>query len=344
MPTLQKYFFPTIYFFVIILRLIDSFKSSSTVVSLLGITSGTILFIFLVTLIVARLMNRVLLSTRLSYASITVGLFMLILTMIAGYINSVTYVNYIYSLTLIHIDQIFILSLFIILAGALSLSNYFIKNHYQKILFLLGCSLIFLYFWYGFFPLDARHQIAKEDHLIENFQAIFLFFSGILSLFIAKAYLKKSMIISILFFLAAVGLIFVAGDEISWGQRILRIATPEYIGRSNAQNEITVHNYMAFHGSVHFLFLLIGIYGSIMFIVYKYFGKTLGRFRYFYVLIPPAYLFPFFFAGFLYNFVISLGDHTIGDWSEPTELMLYLGVFFYMLITLKMVHHRQKKK
>lgn len=343
MPTLQKYFFPLLYFFVIILRLIDSVKNSGTVLSILGITSGTFLFCFLVVLIVARLFNKVLLSSRVSYASITIGLFMLIISMIAGYVNSMTYVNYIYSLTLIHIDQVFILSLFILSAGLLSLSNYVIKNHYPKILFLLGCALIFLYFWYGFFPLDARHQIAKEDHLVENFQAIFLLLSGIISIMIAKAYLKKSMILSVIFLLAAAGLIFVAGDEISWGQRILGIMTPEYIGRTNAQNEITIHNNMAVHGKVQLLFLAAGLYGSVMFLIYKYFKKTLDRFKYFYVLVPPAYLFPFFFAGFLYNFIISLGDHTIGAWSEPTELMLYLGVFFYMLITLKMFHHRNKK-
>lgn len=35
---------------------------------------------------------------------------------------------------------------------------------------------------------------------------------------------------------------FGAGEEISWGQRILNIQTPEYLSEVNDQNEITVHN------------------------------------------------------------------------------------------------------
>lgn len=40
----------------------------------------------------------------------------------------------------------------------------------------------------------------------------------------------------------AVGLVFLAGEEISWGQRILGIETPEALKQSNVQGEINLHN------------------------------------------------------------------------------------------------------
>jgi hypothetical protein len=36
--------------------------------------------------------------------------------------------------------------------------------------------------------------------------------------------------------------LFGAGEEISWGQRILNIETPDIIKKQNAQKEITLHN------------------------------------------------------------------------------------------------------
>jgi hypothetical protein len=52
-----------------------------------------------------------------------------------------------------------------------------------------------------------------------------------------------------LFFLL-LGLLFFLcfGEEISWGQRILNIDTPEFIAEINAQKEINVHNLFLFHG------------------------------------------------------------------------------------------------
>jgi hypothetical protein len=42
--------------------------------------------------------------------------------------------------------------------------------------------------------------------------------------------------------LIALGLLFVAGEEISWGQRLLGIESPVFIREHNAQGEINLHN------------------------------------------------------------------------------------------------------
>ncbi len=45
-----------------------------------------------------------------------------------------------------------------------------------------------------------------------------------------------------MYILAGIGLVFVAGEEISWGQRIIGFATPDYLLDNNIQEELNLHN------------------------------------------------------------------------------------------------------
>lgn len=54
--------------------------------------------------------------------------------------------------------------------------------------------------------------------------------------------------------LLALGLFFAAGEEISWGQRILGLETPESISEANTQDELNLHNLGAFQGHFDRLF------------------------------------------------------------------------------------------
>ncbi|HEV3002107.1 MAG TPA: hypothetical protein VGW75_15300 [Solirubrobacteraceae bacterium] len=52
----------------------------------------------------------------------------------------------------------------------------------------------------------------------------------------------------------AVGLFFAAGEEISWGQRIFGVDTPESVRAENAQGELNVHNLWAVNGALDTIF------------------------------------------------------------------------------------------
>jgi hypothetical protein len=95
---------------------------------------------------------------------------------------------------------------------------------------------------------------VNEDMIFESLTAIYFFITCLL-LGIAffrlppppgdKKYfvLKKISLITlaVLFFVAA-------GEEISWGQRIFNIETPESIKQVNVQEELTIHNLDFFQG------------------------------------------------------------------------------------------------
>ena len=67
-------------------------------------------------------------------------------------------------------------------------------------------------------------------------------------------------VLSVLFALFALGLVFVAGEEASWGQRIFGYETPESWASVNAKDETNIHNLASF--PVQKAFLCVALYGA----------------------------------------------------------------------------------
>lgn len=93
-----------------------------------------------------------------------------------------------------------------------------------------------------------RYLLMREDGIVENFSAACWLLSSIISLLIyltdrrgndfGVLRLKRNvffLLLSVLFF-------FGFGEEISWGQRLLELETPEPIKAMNEQSELNVHN------------------------------------------------------------------------------------------------------
>ncbi len=57
--------------------------------------------------------------------------------------------------------------------------------------------------------------------------------------------------------LLALGFFLIAGEEISWGQRIFGIGTPEALKESNVQEEFNLHNIEGLHGNIRLIGTLI---------------------------------------------------------------------------------------
>ena len=84
------------------------------------------------------------------------------------------------------------------------------------------------------------HTLSLEDSWVENLTAICFLLAGVLLL--AAAMAEESFFRRCLYILSGVAMLFVAGEEISWGQRILGLETPDFLIGLNAQNELNVHN------------------------------------------------------------------------------------------------------
>ena len=133
-------------------------------------------------------------------------------------------------------------------------THYEDKNWIRLILFYKSSSIFFLsvvFITIGFillflFHVELYDQITSEDNIIENLSAVLLLFCScffLISFFHArKSPLKIHhwltyglLMLSIVFFL-------IAGEEISWGQRIFDLATPDYLSSVNEQDELNFHN------------------------------------------------------------------------------------------------------
>lgn len=89
-------------------------------------------------------------------------------------------------------------------------------------------------------------ELAYEDNLVESLTSVFLFLS---SLCFLRALLKVKKEntpyrkwLMLLFSIFSILFFWGAGEEISWGQRIFNIPTPEYLALVNDQKELNLHN------------------------------------------------------------------------------------------------------
>jgi hypothetical protein len=119
---------------------------------------------------------------------------------------------------------------------------------FTLIIFTLAYSVLFIFneekvfFW------------IKEDGFFEYASAIWYLLASVILIFIYFKYpsgndfffftTRKNLFILLL------GLLFfvACGEEISWGQRIFSISTPDNIKDINAQGELNIHNLNIFHG------------------------------------------------------------------------------------------------
>lgn len=106
-----------------------------------------------------------------------------------------------------------------------------------------------------------------EDGLLENITVIFLLVGSLAcwrrSLVLRHE--KTKLFIFMCFMLGAL-FFFGAGEEISWGQRIFNIETPEFFKTHNIQNETNLHNLLV--GGVKINKLIFGLILGILITIY----------------------------------------------------------------------------
>jgi len=99
----------------------------------------------------------------------------------------------------------------------------------------------------------AIEWLCAEDGPVESLTALFYFAAAALFVWANKTQGFRNIWFwgyALLFFL-------IAGEEISWGQRIFGIGTPEALAEINVQGEANLHNIEGIHGSIRMLGLLV---------------------------------------------------------------------------------------
>jgi hypothetical protein len=96
-------------------------------------------------------------------------------------------------------------------------------------------------------------HLCQEDGIVENLTSLFYFIAS--GLFVYGAVTLRGR--NVWYWGLALMCFMVAGEEISWGQRIFGVATPDALKSANVQGEMNLHNIEGVHGSVRRLALLV---------------------------------------------------------------------------------------
>ncbi len=190
--------------------------------------------------------------------------------------------------------------------------------------------------------LSAFRWLIKEDHLYENLQFLFYLISGLIYLDIFTRFKRYNLSKTKrgIFLVLSACLLFIAFEEISWGQRILGIDTPESLREINSQKELTIHNIRPIQNILHTTYTLTGLAGAFSYKLTRKYSKTI--FKKYKKILPPPFLFIYFFATSVFYFfndyiVYYVSPHaditTLNHWQEVFELFFSGGFFFTALNT-----------
>ena len=106
--------------------------------------------------------------------------------------------------------------------------------------YLFICLNILFFGWL----ISADHYIfvplTREDYWVESLTAVWFFLASLL--FFTTAGAERDVFRRIVYILGGITLLSVAGEEISWGQRIIGYPTPNFLMELNVQKEFTIHN------------------------------------------------------------------------------------------------------
>lgn len=170
--------------------------------------------------------------------------------------------------------------------------------------------------------------LVREDGAAENLQVLALAVAAAGAVALARRWLvRQSLVRALVWAGAAAALLFVAGEEISWGQRIVGWETPARLAEVNRQAESNVHNVVGVE-------TLFRIAQMTMLVVCGLGPLVLGARRRrppAWLPLPPPIVTPYFllpFAGVLVGLAFEPPAPYVFAWRESAELMeliVYLG-------------------
>lgn len=244
---------------------------------------------------------------------------------------------------------LFFISGFVLMANV---QASWLKTFSQKLLYFGGIIYLISFSFVNVISPTVYESIVKEDGLLENMQVIFYFTAAVVSLICSLKFFKIFKRPEAIFFLLlSISLFFIAGEEISWGQRIFGIETPENFARMNLQEETTIHNLGFFQSKIDYIYMLLGLWGAFSAMIVKNLLPKL--YKKYYLFFPMPILFFYFFAVtrfyFLNKFVVfnyqlfSFEKIGIGSRQEISETLLAFGFAMFAILTSVAIMHINKE-
>jgi hypothetical protein len=186
--------------------------------------------------------------------------------------------------------------------------------------------------------------VTDEDSLLEWLQFFCVLAASIIFGGIGLSLLRRRQQgIGLLYLLLMVATLFVAGEEISWGQRVFGWSTPEALADINHQNETNVHNIRWIQRAFGYVVFIGGMYGVFAPILRAAFRHHRSPSDTTFLTIPPLFLVPAFLMPFGYRlFRIFIWPDThfiVVTYGEAPELCLYFGLVVFAWLNFRRLRH-----
>lgn len=136
--------------------------------------------------------------------------------------------------------------------------------------------------------------------------------------------------------IAAVCCFYVAGEEVSWGQKFVQWSTPEFWAHFNDQNETNLHNTSSWFDQKPRIILLIGVIGGGLLLPLLRRYKAAWLPKKFEIIYPPDILWVTAFITLTVEagdkLSEALGVPVFARGSEVVELYLFYFVLLYLIV------------
>ena len=226
-------------------------------------------------------------------------------------------------------------------------ATYNIQTSTKKVIIFAPIIIMFLFAVFLLIPATRQATVwmLEENHPVEILTFVFALAGGIFGLRLARQARKqgeKTLVFGFYIFFS-VALIFVAMEEIAWGQQFFGFDTPAGWRSINIQGETTLHNIEGIHGHSEILRLIFGLGGLI--------GVWLFFHPYFQKIGAPAILLPWFViitlhaAVDVYNDCFPIEprfDNYMSITAEIVELLIAISGFLYVTLNSRILSNTLK--
>jgi hypothetical protein len=185
-------------------------------------------------------------------------------------------------------------------------------------------------------------MLANEDGIAEWGQWVFLVALIVIYARLAIALWRQHQrLLALLYAVAMVAVIFTAGEEISWGQRIFGWMTPGALEDINNQGETNIHNIGSLLKIFNVVIMLVAFIAALLPLVRWSAWRGRARSIAGYALIPPVALIPAFGMEFAYRAIrllfLPTPRYTLTKLSEIAELSFYFALVVFGVLAWRVI-------
>ena len=183
--------------------------------------------------------------------------------------------------------------------------------------------------------------LLEENKPVELLTFFLFLFGGIYGFkFLFKIVKLKRRLTFFFYLIFSVSLIFLALEEIAWGQWFFSFDTPEYWKNINMQGETTLHNLKGIQGNMEIFRFLFGIGG-----ICGIFFKSLPNFN---DLRVPLFLILWFVIIIVHSVFDYISDYielkdginfALSKFSELIELFIAMSAILYLILNKRRINN-----